>query len=51
LVAIHEYLSTIGAEKSNMDEQGMRISKLLINEIVKLKKDEIWPYYEIIEKH
>lgn len=39
LVAIHEYLASIGANRSNNDDLGMRIAKTLVNEIVKLKKD------------
>ena len=50
LVAIHEYLASIGANRSNNDDLGMRIAKTLVNEIVKLKKDSIWKYFEVIEK-
>ena len=51
LVAIHEYLASIGANRSNNDDLGMRIAKTLVNEIVKLKKDQIWKYYEVVLKH
>ena len=51
LVAIHEYLASIGANRSNNDDLGMRIAKTLVNEIVKLKKDSIWNYFDVIEKH
>ena len=39
LVAIHEYLASIGENRSKIDDLGMRIAKTLVNEIVKLKKD------------
>jgi hypothetical protein len=51
LVAIHEYLASIGANRSNNDDLGMRIAKTLVNEIVKLKKEAIWKFFEVIEKH
>ncbi len=45
LETIHEFLTSIGAIRSNNDELGMGISKTIINEIVKLKKESIWEYY------
>jgi len=33
------------------DENGMRITKTIVNEIVKLKKADIWWFYEGIEQH
>ena len=29
----------------------MQTSKTIIEEIVKLKKEQIWEYYEVIENH
>jgi hypothetical protein len=51
LIAIHEYLASIGQNRTNNDDLGMRITKTLINEIVKLKRDNIWKYFDVIEKH
>jgi hypothetical protein len=47
LVAIHEYLASIGAYN---DDLGMKIAKTLVNKIVRLKKDKIWKYFYVIEK-
>jgi hypothetical protein len=52
MVAIHEYLVTIPLDKkSQNDDLGTRIAKTLVNEIVKLKRNEIWEYYQVIEQH
>lgn len=52
MVAIHEYLITIPPDKKTQnDDLGTRIAKTLINEIVKLKRDEIWDCYQVIEQH
>ena len=52
MVAIHEYLVTIPLDKkSQNDDLGTRIAKTLVNEIVKLKRNEIWEYYQVIEAH
>lgn len=52
LVAIHEYMVSIDHEnKSQNDDLGIRIVKTLINEVVKLKKDEIWGAYEVVKNH
>jgi hypothetical protein len=39
------------SQKSQQDEMGTRIVKTMINELVKLKKEQIWVYYETIERH
>lgn len=50
MVAIHEYLVTIPLDKKTQnDDLGTRIAKTLINEIVKLKRNDIWDYYQVIE--
>jgi cytoskeleton-associated protein 5 len=52
LVAIHEYMVSIDHEnKSQNDDLGIRIVKTLINEVVKLKNNDIWGAYEIIKNH
>jgi len=52
MVAIHEYLVTIPLDKkSQNDDLGTRIAKTLVNEIVKLKRNEIWEYYQVIEQN
>ena len=52
LVAIHEYLAVIDHEnKTQNDDLGIRIVKTLVNEVVKLKKEEIWKPYKVIEDH
>lgn len=46
LLSIHEYLLVINHEsKSVNDENGIKITKTIINEIVKLKREEIWESY------
>lgn len=52
IVAIHEYLVTIPQDKKTQnDDLGTRIAKTLINEIVKLKRNDIWDYYQVVEQH
>lgn len=52
LVAIHEYLTSINNDnKSQNDDLGIRIVKTLINEVVKVKKNQIWDSYKVIEQH
>lgn len=53
LLTIHQYLVAlpINSSESTSDENGIRITKTIVNELVKLKKTEIWNYYEGIESH
>ena len=52
LISIHEYLITIDHEnKTQNDDLGVRIVKTLVNEVVKLKKDQIWASYQVLETH
>jgi hypothetical protein len=52
LLAIHEYLSIKPVSNTaRNDEVGIRITKTIINEMVKIKKETIWEYYESIEAH
>ena len=45
-LSIHEYMLVINHDnRSQFDEQGIWITKTLINEIVKLKRDQIWESY------
>lgn len=52
MLAIHQYTITISQQNQTQnDDLGKRICKTLINECVKLKKHDIWQYYQVIEKH
>jgi len=54
LVAIHEYLCSINnasGKGATNDDLGTRIAKTLINEVVKLKRNDIWTYYEQVKRH
>lgn len=52
LIAIHEYLIKKPLNpNAKTDEVGIRITKTIINEIVKIKKEEIWNYYGGVEAH
>lgn len=52
LLATHEYLLTKPASSSSKsDEVGIRITKTIVNELVKLKKEEIWDYYGGVDAH
>ncbi|CAG9332562.1 unnamed protein product [Blepharisma stoltei] len=54
LLAMHEYLithrSTSGASPAS-DEMGTKTIKTIINELVKLKGENIWQSYEAVRKH
>jgi hypothetical protein len=46
LVSIHEYLLVINHDdKSQNDEMGIRITKTVINELVKIQGESIWRGY------
>lgn len=52
LLATHEYLLTKPANSSaKADEVGIRITKTIVNELVKIKRDEIWEYYGGVDAH
>ena len=52
LLTIHQYLIAPCLNPNpNNDDVGIRMTKTIVNEIVKLKKTEIWNYYEGIESH
>jgi hypothetical protein len=52
LLVIHEYLLVIDHDnKSQNDEMGIRITKTIINELVKIKGENIWESYQAVEKH
>jgi len=38
-------------EKSQNDEMGIRITKTVINEMVKIKGESIWESYNLVERH
>ena len=56
-MTIHEYLlssagaANDGGPRNQNDEMGTRIVKTIINELVKLKREDIWLYYEGVEAH
>jgi hypothetical protein len=52
LLIIHEYLLTNPSSSSvKSDDVGIRITKTIINELVKLRKDTIWDFYGGVEAH
>ena len=52
LLSINEYLLVINHEsKSANDEQGIKIVKTVLNEVVKLKRDSMWESYAVIKCH
>lgn len=52
LFATHQYLITKPASNSSKtDEVGIRITKTIINELVKLKREAIWEYYGGVDAH
>ena len=52
LLAIHEYLILINHDnKTQNDEMGIRIVKTVVNELVKLKREQIWEAYNVIQCH
>ncbi len=52
LLVIHEYLLVINHdEKSQNDEMGIRISKTVIHELVKIKGQAILEQYKLVERH
>lgn len=53
LLAIHEYLlaPSLTIDDTQGDEVGIRITKTIVNELVKMKKHTIWNYYEGVESH
>lgn len=49
LTAIHEYLLVIDHEnKTPNDDMGIRITKTIINELVKIKQQKIWEDYKVV---
>lgn len=52
LLAIHLYMTSIDNDnKTANDEMGIRIVKTVVNELVKIKRDDIWKAYEVVELH
>jgi cytoskeleton-associated protein 5 len=50
LASIHEYLLVVnlhegGGNRSANDENGVKVVKTIINEIVKLRRDQVWEAY------
>lgn len=52
LLATHEYLlKKPASNQAKSDEVGIRITKTIVNELVKVKREEIWDYYGSIDAH
>lgn len=52
LLSMHEYLLSVNHEnKSQNDETAIKVLKTVINELVKLKRDQIWEAYSVIKCH
>jgi hypothetical protein len=52
LLVMHEYLAEIDHSlKTQNDEIGIRLVKNVVNELVKIKKEQIWESYRIVEIH
>ena len=50
ILAIHEYLLAIDHDdKTPNDDMGIRITKTIINELVKIKQDKIWEDYKVVD--
>jgi hypothetical protein len=51
-ISIHEYMLVINHKnRSLLDEQGIRIIKILVTEIVKTKREQIWDSYQVVRCH
>ena len=51
-LSMHEYLISVNHDnKSPNDDQGIKMIKTVINELVKLKRESIWDSYQVIECH
>ena len=52
LLSIHEYLLVINHDsKTTNDEQGIKIVKTVLNEVVKIKRDSMWESYAVVKCH
>ena len=51
LLIVHEYLLTKPMSGSKSDDVGIRITKTIINELVKIKREEIWDFYGGVDAH
>ena len=54
LLSIHEYLLVYPSNpqlKTQNDEIGTRMVKTIINELVRNKREAIWDYYQLVQKH
>ena len=52
LLVIHEYLAAVDhSAKTQNDEMGIRMVKTVVNELVKIRKEQIWEAYRIVEVH
>jgi len=51
LLAIHHYMVLVSQNQtmSQNDEMGVRIVKTILNELVKLTKEDIWDDYQVVE--
>ena len=52
LLSIHEYLLCVNHDdKTQNDEMGIRLTKTVLNELVKIKGESIWDSYKLVERH
>lgn len=52
LLATHEYLLTkTSSSSAKSDEVGIRITKTIVNELVKIKRESIWDFYGGVDAH
>ena len=51
-LSMHEYILSINHEsKTPNDEVGIKMVKTIINEIVKIRRDDVWTPYTVIKVH
>eukprot|EP01022_Parablepharisma_sp_SALTPOND_P013285 TRINITY_DN1767_c0_g1_i1.p1 TRINITY_DN1767_c0_g1~~TRINITY_DN1767_c0_g1_i1.p1 ORF type:complete len:1819 (+),score=240.94 TRINITY_DN1767_c0_g1_i1:2754-8210(+) len=50
LLCLHEYLCTL-KQNSQHNDIGIRVTKTIVNELVKAKREAIWDFYKSIEAH
>jgi len=48
LLAVHEYLS---CEENKSNESGFRVAKTVVNELIKVRGENLWMDYKVIEVH
>ena len=52
LLSMHEYLLVINHDaKTPNDEMGIKAAKTMLNEFIKIKRDNIWQDYAVVKQH